>query len=403
MRPLILDGFPFMEDRATGHTIEPVLSYLMDRHGSPKMLADGTWSSDTVRAAAFDLRLVFEVAAELDMDHLQIDGEFLDHYRAFAAQRRNANHQLNTPNYVNRQVQTSFDYALFCHERGYRTDDPGELDLTGVGCTSRELGERSSNNLLRRPPRAMLPHEIRQLLPHLGPLPSERVSNGPSARLRLADQFGKVIGVRADEAVGILLPRIEIMRPAIENDPGGSSPLLLDQTKGLVEREVPLPHWLGKEALIYADGERRLAVNAARRFWLGDGPEPTTLLLNGVGAGRDAGRALAREVLELEFHRAVLAAQLLRPERQLDENFRPIMINVARFSFHSNRHTHAVQLWIRRLLAGDRYPENAVQARLGHRDPATTKSRYLCAVAAFQTQVGDGLEDFFKMLNNGQR
>ena len=402
-RPLILDGFPFMEERATRKTIEPVLDFLMDRHGSPKMLADGTWSPDTVKAAAFDLRLVFEVAHELDMGHLEIDGEFLDHYRAYAAQRRNAKNKLNSPGYVNRQVQTAFDYALFCHERGYRTDDPGDLDLSGVGCSPRELGERSSNNLLRRPPRAMLPHEIRQLIPHLGKLPSERAPSDPSARLRLADQFGKVIGVRADEVVGILAPRITAMRAAVESDPGGSSPLLLDKTKGLVEREVPLPHFLAREALIYHDGERAKAVAAGRRFWLGDGPEPTTLLLNGVGAGRDAGRAFARELLELEFHRAVVAADLLKPDRQLDENYRPILVMVARFSFHSNRHTHAIQLWIRRLLAGDRHPENAVQARLGHRDPSTTKSRYLTAVKAFQTMVGDGLDDFFRMLNNGQR
>jgi len=125
--------------------------------------------------------------------------------------------------------------------------------------------------------------------------------------------------------------------------------------------------------------------------------EPKALFINGFTNNTPfLGEALKCSTIIRNMRTAVLEAGLTRKEQYVDPDTKEVLIrDIPKYSFHSFRHTFAVNYYYARKRSGDQEPWKAVQAILGHKSMQTTMDIYLRSVMADEAELSDALLDLF--------
>ena len=228
----------------------------------------------------------------------------------------------------------------------------------------------------------------------LGPLPSEQETDGRPSRDRLAAETSLWTGLRVDEIAGLTINQILDLKPD-PMEPHAALRLRVVRTKGLRPRSVLIPAHLVLELKRYIDGERAECTAVGRRHGFHANPE--SLFVNGTASRHDAGKPIRTETLSRAFTAAVRTAGLTHSVTKTDPESGALYQSAeAAHTFHDARHTFAAWLYHAERAGGNAEPWKIVQARLGHRQLATTLNTYLRVVDDYRTEVNLSVYKFLR-------
>jgi integrase len=356
------DGFPFVYQSQTGIPIRHVLLYILRRWRQPKAGMKTPKSLNTAQAQAYDICDFLEHLDAYGLDYDSISQEIFD---KFAENLSKAPSHTTGLMLSNKTVSRRLAHvASFLRSREFLMVGNADVELRDTP-TGGRLDDAQIHPLTET--------EWKKLIPHLGPLPSER-KPGETSILRLIAEWAVLTGVRRVELANLQIGQMEEVIAA------GAGKLTVDVTKGGIPRPLWLHPDIVRETSIYMNGERAEVLAAC------DGKRQSFLFVNPRRAGRFAGEKVRPDTISKWFRSAVLAAGLLR---------RPVGGHPGEnlFVFHDLRHTFAV--WTYRVLefAGRKRPSKIVQARLGHKNLHTTESIYLTFIEDHEIEIGDQLRD----------
>jgi len=178
-------------------------------------------------------------------------------------------------------------------------------------------------------------------------------------------------------------------------EPHAALRLRVVRTKGLRPRWVLIPTHLVLELRRYIDGERAECIAVGRRHGLRANPE--SLFVNGNASRHDAGKPIRAETLSRAFTAAVRTAGLTRSVTKTDPETGALYQSAeAAHTFHDARHTFAAWMYHAERAGGNAEPWKIVQARLGHRQLATTLNTYLRVVDDYRTEVNLNVYRFLR-------
>ena len=155
------------------------------------------------------------------------------------------------------------------------------------------------------------------------------------------------------------------------------------------------PTHLVLELKCYIDGERAECTAVGRRHGFHANPE--SLFVNGTASRHDAGKPIRTETLSRAFTAAVRTAGLTHSVTKTDPESGALYQSAeAAHTFHDARHTFAAWLYHAERAGGNAEPWKIVQARLGHRQLATTLNTYLRVVDDYRTEVNLSVYKFLR-------
>jgi integrase len=400
-------GFSFLVDSSTESIIEPALFWLTSNFP----FRGKRWSAASVENAAFDLRLWWTSLERMgkawdEVTPTELE-EFRDELMTTVSVRTQ---QLYGPGIVRRTIGSVASMYKWAAAQGLYSGPPMDKREIRNGYRRADTDFLAGIAPSRRKPSLVilkgtppLPNRVHPLQPHewtkifraLGPLPSEQEESVfvPS-RNRLTAETSLWSAARVDEVAHISKYQIASLEPD-EVDDDVSMVIHLTHTKGLIPRNAKIPAHLVRELKTYIKGERAEAVEKGRSYGLAH--EPKALFVNGVDAGRDAGRGVTRWTLWRTFHLAVLEAGLTREVTKVElasgNQFDEL---VAAHCFHDLRHTFACWHYQAEVESGNPEPWKSVQARLGHQKLSTTVDLYLKVVDLFRRKVNTTFYHFLR-------
>jgi integrase/recombinase XerC len=406
-------GFLFLVDEATGRIVEPVLLYLTERY----LVRQGNVRPNTLRAAVYHLKDWWAYLAEFAKTWNEIDTEDVRFYRDAMLQTVSPKtHQPYDVGTVRRRLGTVLQFYEWARREGFYQEILNPTSVRQIA-RSRDLDamahlhaspiQRSGSDLLPLPRRGaddavrpLTETEYRSLAHCLGPLPpgnDETVNDQRSCMDRLIAELSLHTGMRRDEITSLRLWQVLDLRPE-PSRPFAVLKMRLTQTKGLRPRTVFLPNWLALALQWYVEHERKAVLRLAKSQKPGAlQKEPSALFLNGVNAGRHAGKPLQNGTVDGHFRQAVFAAGLTYTVHKTDpvsgEHYSGQAPNHV---FHDLRHTFAVWMYQFEKAQGNAEPWKKIQSRLGHQALSTTTGLYLRAAGDFEARVSDAMMKFFE-------
>ena len=401
-------GYAFLVDDETHCVIEPALLWLCHRYPP----ARGMWRPTTVANAAYDLCDWWQYLAHARKAWDIVDESDLIAYRDSmlhaVSPRTREPYDLRT---IRRRMGMVISLYRWATEKGYYSG--GSLDQQEVRKVVRPI---DANPLAHTAPSVSVCQLSRVLPPStrstddrvhplssnewalvsrtLGPLPSEQETDGRPSRDRLAAETSLWTGLRVDEIAGLTINQILDLKPD-PMEPHAALRLRVVRTKGLRPRSVLIPAHLVLELKRYIDGERAECTAVGRRHGFHANPE--SLFVNGTASRHDAGKPIRTETLSRAFTAAVRTAGLTHSVTKTDPESGALYQSAeAAHTFHDARHTFAAWLYHAERAGGNAEPWKIVQARLGHRQLATTLNTYLRVVDDYRTEVNLSVYKFLR-------
>ena len=407
-------GFPFLVDADSGEVIEPALLFLTRRHLSGVSgRGRSRWVRNTALAHAHDLNdwWKFLGAASLDWDTVG-RADIQAYHTAMTAAISPSTHEPLSESSMRRRVGTVLAFynwargeGLFVIEFQDQLSSPRRyrIDSDPLAHTRSGLMSEAGSDLLPRGSddhdehvRPLTARHAMAVLNELGPDTLEQMPTVP-ARSRLAAELALNTGMRVGEVASLRAHQILALSSPESDSARAVVGLRLTLTKGLVPRTVYLPIWLLDSLMAYIKGERAEALREAAERGLNAGAQG--LFVNGISAGVYVGRDVRRETLQHEFRSAVVKCGLTsRALKTNPENGEQYIRLMPRHSYHDLRHTFAVWTYLARRQGGDSEPWKYVQARLGHKNLATTLAIYLRVVGELEQTASDHMASYYRSL-----
>jgi integrase/recombinase XerC len=259
----------------------------------------------------------------------------------------------------------------------HRSNDSDALAHTHVGPLEIETS-RLLPRLYRKLPNDRIPDvDLQRILSRLGGNPSDPTDSRPR-RNRLTAELSCSTGARIDEVSSLTLAQFLTLK----QDPANQTyPLLLSKTKGLVPRNIYIAYTLYDSLKDYADNEREEALELSKKKTC------DSFFVNFGNANRNPGTSLKGRSISKSFHQTVLECGLY--ETFLDPN--GIEQKDAHHSFHSLRHTFAVNMYYLLKKNGEPDPWLKIKVLLGHAHVKTTVDTYLRSISALDADASDAL------------
>ena len=401
-------GYSYLVDDETHCVIEPALLWLCHQYPPARSM----WRPTTVANAAYDLCDWWRYLAHAGKAWDTADERDLVAYRdsmLHAVSPRTCEHyDLRS---IRRRMGTVVSLYRWAAENGYysgRFLDQQEIrkvvrpiDADPLAHTSPSVRACRLSRVLPPSTRSADDH-VRPLsskewalVSHaLGPLPSELQTGGRPSRDRLGAEISLWTGLRVDEIAGLTINQVRDLTPD-PMEPHAALRLRVVRTKGLRPRWVLIPTHLVLELRRYIDGERAECIAVGRRHGLRANPE--SLFVNGNASRHDAGKPIRAETLSRAFTAAVRTAGLTRSVTKTDPETGALYQSAeAAHTFHDARHTFAAWMYHAERAGGNAEPWKIIQARLGHRQLATTLNTYLRVVDDYRTEVNLNVYRFLR-------
>ena len=373
MTAAVPNGFPFIYNVETGMPVAPVLLHVLRTWRTPKVGAEGPRSLDTAAAQAYDICDFLEHLDAYGTSFTSVDqaifNAWVDNKSRIPSERTG---RVLAQSTILRQIA---HVSSFCRSDEFKTIGEATFDKNAA-----PLGGRIDEPEIH----PFTVDEWKLLLPHLGPLPSERGSSNllKSSALRLIAEWAVRTGARRTEIANL---RVDMMEN-LEADPNARDQarrLMLRVTKGGRPRALWVPVDLVIETRLYIEEERAAILSRSKR------PDHGYLFVNTGRTLRDRGSPIQRGTITTWFRKAVISARLTRRlVSGVDGSFK-----LNRFVFHDLRHTFAVWTYVSLERLGEvKRPWKIVQARLGHRSLDTTEKIYLAFIEEHETEISQLLE-----------
>lgn len=371
------NGLPFIYNAENGMPIVPALLHILRALRKAKPGAEGPRSLDTAVAQAYDIYDFLEHLDAYGASFAHVDQSLFDAWvdnKSRIPSARTGHVLAQTT--IRRQMA---HVSSFCQSDEFKAIGIATFDMAAA-----PLGGRIEEPEIH----PLTVDEWKRLLPHLGPLPSERDKANllESCALRLIAEWAIRTGARRTEIANLTIDMIEKHEPDPQA-PDQARRLTLRVTKGGRPRTLWVPTDLLIETWCYIENERAEILSHSRR------PDHHYLFVNIGRTRRDRGNRIQRGTITTWFRKAVIAARLTR-RLVAGVNGSP---KLNRFVFHDLRHTFAVWTYVGLgRIAEDKRPWKIIQARLGHRSLATTERIYLAFIEEHETEISRLLESEYR-------
>jgi integrase len=399
---------PFLVERDTRHIPIPALSYQLSICDVPtrKHRDASTFPVNTALASGRALKSLHEQLQLERMTEAEIDDEFLADWVGdmVATVSDQTGRPLQRSTITNR-IHFAMAFMQHANRKGLidvHVDRDSALRLAwGVDHLYKPDGTRmhgvNASTLRRDMIRPILLSEWRRIAPALGPTPKEQAMGRDqrSCRPRVASEIALRDGLRACEVAEGL--QVDAIMGITVTDPDADYELMLTRTKGRAGRKAHLRGHSILNSQGYARGERAACIAAAKARGLGDWVEPTELLVNGLGSGRNVGRTVQPTTLERDFGQSQLSIGMTVEGTRRVGDGRLVTVRRPLHSFHDLRHTAALWQLHEAIRRGDPDPVAMVQVILGHRRRSSAEV-YLQPDRSIVQQVGDLMRRLIKGL-----
>jgi integrase/recombinase XerC len=376
------NGLPFIYNVQTGMPVASALLFLLRIWRKPKLGAEAPRSLDTAAAQAYDICDFYEHLDAYGESFVNINqalfNTWVDNKSRIPSERTG---RVLSQKTIRRQVAhvSSFVQSDEFKATGNATFDPNSAPLGG------RVDEPEIH--------PFTPDEWKRILPHLGPLPSERDKANllQSSALRLIAEWAIRTGARRTEIANLTVDMIENHEPDPESRDQARR-LKLRVTKGGRPRTLWVPVDLLIETRRYIDTERAAIISRSNRA------DHSYLFVNIGRTLRDRGSRIQRGTITTWFRNAVISAGLTRRLVAGDDG----SLKLNRFVFHDLRHTFAVWTYVGLdRIAEIKRPWKIIQARLGHRTLETTERIYLAFIEEHETAISRLLGNEYQKWNEG--
>jgi integrase len=369
--------FPFIYNVETGIPVAPVLLHILGGWRKPKLGAEGPKSLDTAAAQAYDICDFFEHLDAYGESFLNVGQPLFDAW---------VDNKSRIPSHrTGRILSQGTILRQMAHVSSFCLSD----EFKALGCATFDPKAAPLGGRVDEPEiHPLTVDEWKQMLPHLGPLPSERKKANllESCALRLIAEWAIRTGARRTEIANLTVAMIENHEPD-PDAPDQVRRLRLRVTKGGRPRTLWVPVDLLIETRCYIETERAAIISRSNRADHG------YLFVNTGRTLRDRGRRIQRGTITTWFRRAVTSARLTR--RLVAGGDNSLKLNP--FVFHDLRHTFAVWSYVvLERLGNIKCPWKIIQTRLGHRTLETTEKIYLAFIEEHETEISRLLESEYQ-------
>jgi len=377
-------GEPFLVSATSGAPIQPFLYFMREKGRG--------WMAATRDAYVDDLLdfANFLDAHELEIRDITVD-TLQDYVFSHSEVPSSATGRPFAAETISRRLSTAKAFAIWASGRGFLDERLStSLQLIQIPIQRDELahlGPQSTvalDDAIDEPKKlcddehvqVLSLEDSRQLLDELGSLPREWRHCQPGevsspVKNRLMAELSLATGLRRTEVCRLELR--QVTRVVVDPEVPLRQYTLSIVRKGGQRKKFFVPGWMVFSLQQYAIGERRDAIESARRL-SSTFEEPPCLFVNGLDARRNRGGALNPKSLDRIFSTAQARLGMLsltgRDSGKLGQE-------LARYRFHDLRHTYAIWTYLARKAAGDSEPWIFISRQLGHRNLSTTIRIYL--------------------------
>lgn len=359
----------------------------------------GTDSRHTWAAAAHDMKCWFQYIRARGShwrDASERDREaFADDYSQSISPR--TGHEFGDGT-INRRLSIVRAFYSFARQQGWYSGDIGEsvemvhISNTPIDADALAHTRSAAGRVVKKDPllrkigrkdvvRPLLLKELRKLLASVGPSAGDRQGDMRRVRDRIILDCGWVCGMRLNDVVH--LTTLKFLSLTVE--PGQEFqdlPVIIEKSKGKVNRLVSVPGWLVLDIQHYIQTEREKSVNAGRA-------KAETRLFLGHAGSKGAGKPISRSAIQKMMALACQKAEIVEMVERVDhETGKKIQKIVPKHSFHDLRHNCAVLTYHAEKTRGNSEPWKTVQVKLGHKSLKVTVDVYLAYVELFGEKHG---------------
>lgn len=393
--------FPFLVSGVTGNPLPEVLAYL--RHVCLSKVKPGALklSPHTVDAKVSDLRDLHDYLDAIAIESAQVG---VAHLQAYVDGMRLEGSPVTGREYadttIRRRMDTVRGYFEFLQARGLvkarfdvgqiRPERRSRYNPDKLAPEVWEPDGRSEDMEVV----AIEPDLLPKILSHIGPLrafdpaTSFQESTAASRRDRLMCETACQTGIRRSEVVNLRIERLPKITPTM----GAFElrPVRLFR-KGGRWRNVLFPVWLLREIDQYIQSDRSRAV---QRRLEGDPSfkDHGLVFVRGSETRTKAADQLNPKHLDRIFANAQKELGIVRGVACTNDKGVREVRKLARYGFHSLRHTYAVMTYYVRRSQGDSEPWKFIQCQLDHKDVSTTERIYLRVVHELESAASQMLE-----------